>query len=322
MKTLCSALMLMSPLAVAAQADLMPTVYGKINVTVQSTDEGSSTTEVKSHHSRFGLKGVAPVNDDLSAVYLLEFKVNIDEDEDNIKARNQYVGLRSKKMGELLLGRKDSAFKTAQGKIDRFGDINGDIAGLFAGENRVEESLHYTSPKWGKAQFAATYILEGNSKQSDASDNGASSDAFSLAVSYGDKGWKNGNWYASAAYDAEVFGVTSFRVAAYGQWADIQLGAMYQDSESDRSDKVDQDGDGYLFNAGYKASDDLLFKVQYQDSDMDLAGKGSAGEAINVGVDYKLAKSTTLYAFGTSFDLDAEEKNDDEYFGVGLIHLF
>ncbi|MBD1390365.1 porin [Neiella sp. HB171785] len=321
MKKLCSALMLVSPLAMAAPADLAPTVYGKINVTVQNTDEaGDSTTEVKSHHSRFGLKGAAPINDDLSAVYLLEFKVNIDEDADNIKARNQYVGLRSKKMGELLLGRKDSAFKTSQGKVDRFGDINGDIAGLFASEDRVEESVHYTSPKFGKARFAATYVLEGNSKQSDASDNGASSDAFSLAVSYGDAGWKNGNWYASASYNSEVFGITSYRVTAYGQWNNIQLGAMFQDSESDRDDKVDKDGDGYLVNAGYKYND-WLFKAQYQDSDMALNSKSSAGEAINLGVDYKLAKSTTLYAFGTSFDLDDKE-HDDEYVGVGIIHLF
>ncbi|MCM2680181.1 porin [Echinimonas agarilytica] len=298
------------------------TVYGKLNLAVQINDENDdSTTELESHYSRFGIKGKQAINADWTAVYLLEWQVNIDDDSDDaLKGRNQYLGLQGP-IGEVLLGRKDSAFKSSQGKVDRFGDINGDLAGFFASDDRVDESVHYKSPKWGDAQLSATYVLEGNAKQGNAADDGASKTAYSLAVSYGGSKWKNGEWFASAAYNSEMLGITSYRATVYGQYENIQLGAMVQRSESDKaSDSDDKDGNGYLLNAAYKMNQWVL-KTQYQNADMALGNKQSEGDVLSVGADYHFNKATSAYIFSSAFDLDRKEY-DENYHGVGLIHLF
>ena len=52
--------------------DVTVTPYGKINVTYQSTEDGSlNGNELKSNASRFGLKGKAKLSDSLKAIYKL-----------------------------------------------------------------------------------------------------------------------------------------------------------------------------------------------------------------------------------------------------------
>ena len=102
-------------------------IYGRADVSVQSSDEGAgSFTEVKSNASRIGLKGTEKLNDDLEVVYKAEFEVDIDGDGDVFKARNQYIGLKGG-FGEVLLGKNDTMLKQSQGKVDLFSDLNGDI---------------------------------------------------------------------------------------------------------------------------------------------------------------------------------------------------
>lgn len=314
-----TALALLIGAAFGAQAADPVTVYGKINLAIQANDAGGEkTSELVNHHSRIGFKGEQKLTDDLTAVYKYEVRVNMDDDVGStFSKRNQYVGLRSAKAGEFLIGRKDTAMKSAQGKIDRFGDINGDIAGLFAGENRVDEALHYTSPMFDKIKVTATYILEGNNKQEAAAAAGASDAAFSIAASYGSTKWKDGGIYASVAYDSEVYGRTVLRGLAYGQFGDFQVGAALQHTD----DVVaNVDGMGYMVNAAY-VQGPFTYKAQYQSSDVAANGKGSEGDVINLGVDYKLGKSTTLYGVFTDFTLD-DKAHDDNYFGIGMIQLF
>ena len=295
-----------------------PTVYGKINLAVQANDvAGVKTSELSNHFSRIGVKGEQDLGSGLTAVYLLEFQVNVDDNKgDAFGKRNQYVGIRSS-IGEILLGRKDSAFKTSQGKVDQFGDIDGDITGLFAGENRIGEGVHYTSPKYENFQFAATYVLEGDAKQDAASAKGASSSAFSLAATYGSTSFKEGSFFASVAYDAEVWGVSSLRATAYSQFGQFQVGGMIQQSDSAMTD---EDGIGYMVNVAY-LQDAFTYKAQFQSADHTLNTKKSAGDVYSLGVDYQLGKATTLYGAYTAFSLD-DKPHDDSYVGIGFIQLF
>ncbi|MDX1361919.1 MAG: porin, partial [Pseudoalteromonas tetraodonis] len=90
--SLCLALL--SGLSFNALAEV--DIYGKANVTVQSSDDGEgSFTEIKSNASRFGLKGSEKITDGLEAVYKFEFQVDVSDadskgdNDDNISARNQ-----------------------------------------------------------------------------------------------------------------------------------------------------------------------------------------------------------------------------------------
>ena len=108
----------------AAQADPL-TVYGKINVTAQSSDDGAGRfSELKSNASRFGVKGDYKLEDDLTLIYQLEWEVDLTDEanEKNIKAREQFIGLTGS-FGTLKAGRTDTALKMSQGKMDLFNEI-------------------------------------------------------------------------------------------------------------------------------------------------------------------------------------------------------
>ncbi|MDP5142848.1 porin [Rheinheimera baltica] len=276
-------------------------VYGKINVTAQSSDEGEGRfTELKSNTSRFGLKGDYALEDGLSVTYQLEWEVDPSDEanEKNIKARNQYLGLAGS-FGEVRVGRHDSALKMSQGKIDLFNDYEADIKVLWKGENRVSNSISYFTPSFSGFSAQVTYVVE---------DSPAGEDGISAALMYGDDGLKNSNVYAALAYDAEVNGYDTVRASGQVKVAGFKLGAMYQTQES-TSTTVERDG--YLVSVAYPMGKAEL-KGQYQVMEDD--------NGFSAGVDYKLGKNTKVFAWYSSFDFD--EALDKDYLAVGLEHKF
>ncbi|MEC9319044.1 MAG: porin, partial [Pseudomonadota bacterium] len=98
------------------------TVYGRANVGLLYSDiADQDDTEVKSYSSRFGLKGLQSLDNNLEVFYQFEWGVDLagfDED-DSISDRNQIVGLRGD-FGTVMLGRYDTFLKDSQGAIDQF----------------------------------------------------------------------------------------------------------------------------------------------------------------------------------------------------------
>jgi predicted porin len=286
----------------AANIDL----YGRANVSLQSSDEGEGRfSEMNSNASRIGFKGIHELNDSVDVVYQAEFQVDIDGDaEDVFTGRNQFIGLRGG-FGEVLLGKNDSILKQSQGKMDLFSDYNGDIKVLWKGENRLSNTVTYKSPKFSYFQLAATYIV---------ADSVEADDAISIAAFYGDKNLKKSQIYAALAYDAEVKDYDIVRATVQGKVADVTLGLILHNQKA-----VDTGAemDGVMVSAKYTTGE-TTFKGQYQIADHKGGEKNSG---ISAGVDYKLAKSTKVYAFYTSFDLKTEDK-DTDHLAVGIQYEF
>ncbi|MGA4605321.1 porin [Pseudoalteromonas maricaloris] len=309
MKLTKTALALSLLSAFTFQANAEVDVYGKANVSVQSSDDGAgSVTEIKSNASRFGFKGSEKLDSGLEVIYKLEFQVDVSDadskgDKDNITARNQYVGLKGN-FGEVVIGRNDTALKQSQGKLDQFNDLEGDIKVLFKGENRLGDSISYKSPSFNGFRVLGSFIAE----DSEEGENG-----FSTALTYGDTGLKESTIYAAIAADSEVNGYDTVRLTVQGKVADFKLGAMYQTQE-----KVDgsAEADGYLLNAAYKLGNATL-KAQYQVIDFDA---GDKVDGVSVGVDYKLAKNAKVYGFYSTFDADNQVEKD--YLGLGIEYKF
>ncbi|SFC43436.1 porin [Pseudoalteromonas denitrificans] len=283
------------------------TVYGKANVTVQSSDEGEgSFTEIKSNASRFGLKGGQKLDDGLSVVYKLEWQVDLSDesDEKNIKSRNQYVGLKGG-FGEVLIGRNDTALKQSQGKIDLFNDLEADLKHVFKGENRMGDSITYKTKKMNEFQFIGTVIAEDSAD----ADNG-----YSAALLYGDSKLKKSNLFASIAMDSEVKGYDTVRATVQGKLGNVKLGAMLQ-----RQETIDDENeaDGFALSAAYSMGK-TVFKAQYQSLDIDASSIEK--NVASVGIDYKLAKNTKLFGFYSTFDTDYEK--DENYLAVGMEYKF
>lgn len=297
--------------AMAASVD----IYGRADLSVQSSDEGDGKfTEIKSNASRIGFKGTHVLNEDIEVVYKSEFEVDMDGDSDDVfKTRNQYIGLRGL-FGEVLLGKNDTMLKQSQGKVDIFSDHNGDVKTLWVGENRLSDTLSYKTPEYQGFKFGLTYMAE------DAVDG---NDAYSMAVFYGDKALKKSNIYAAVAYDSEVKGKTgdataagnfdTMRATVSGKVAGITLGLMLQNQEEI---VTGAEMDGMMVSAKY-SFDKATLKGQFQRA---AHKDGDTRNGITAGIDYKLAKSTKLYAFYTTFDLDTS--NDEDYLAAGIQYKF
>ncbi|WP_206483543.1 porin [Thalassotalea sp. G2M2-11] len=282
-------------------------IYGRADVSVQSSDEGEgSFTEVKSNASRIGFKGTHELSNELSVVYKAEFQVDLDGDSnkgDSITDRNQYIGLKGN-FGEVLLGKNDTVLKQSQGKVDLFSDHNGDIKVLWKGENRMADTITYKTKKYNGFQLGVTYVAE---------DSVDGEDATSVALFYGDKALKKSSLYAALAFDSEMKGYDVARATIQAKLAGVALGAMVQTQEQVSTGK---EMDGFLISAKY-GIDNWTLKGQLQTANHD-GGDDKSG--FTLGADYKLAKSTKLYTFYTSFDMDSGA--DEDYLALGIQYKF
>jgi len=282
-------------------------IYGRASLSVQSSDAGDgSFTEVKSNASRIGFKGGHELSEGLNIIYKAEFQVDLDGDSEKGKSitdRSQYIGLKGN-FGEILIGNNDTMLKQSQGKVDIFSDLNGDLKHLWKGDNRMSDTISYKSPKFSGFQIGVTYVAEDSSEGDSAS---------SIAVFYGDKKLKKSKVYAALAVDSDVKGYDTSRASVQGKFSGITLGAIFQ---TQKKLSTGTELDGMLFSAKY-ALDKIIIKGQFQTAEED---GGDDKSSFTLGADYKMAKSTKIYTFFTSLDMDSDV--DQSYLGVGLEYNF
>jgi predicted porin len=329
------------PLAIAAALVPMSamaelTVYGKINVAVQSADNGDgdgSITELRSNASRIGFKGSEEISDNFRAIYKVEFETQVDDgskggdkacfaqdvlDKDGvvigqtvekcidlnnsqtISQRNIYGGLQHDQAGTVIAGKFDTPMKASQDKIDLFNDYEGDIGSVITNsDNRTSNQVQYSTPKaWGPVKATVSYV---------ASEENSVEDGISSSVAF-----QNDMLYLALAYDQDVEAesVDVTRAVARVKLGDLQLGALYEDQDSDNSKRVD--ADGFVVSAMYKIGKKWAIKGQYGESDMKYLG----AETYSAGFDYKLSKRSKVFAYYTAEEFKL--RDDRDYAGVGM----
>jgi predicted porin len=280
-------------------------VYGKVNLTLQSSDEGSDSrvTELVSNASRLGFKGETSLEDNLAVIYQLEYEASIDDGDNKgqtFTQRNSFVGLKGN-FGQVIAGIHDTPTKLAQDKVDLFNDYEGDIKNVFTGENRVSNTIMYSTPDMSGLSADIAMI---------ASEDDNEDDSYSLAVKF-----KQDNIYAALAYDLDVEGeqTSNIRLVTKFSLEDLTLGLMWNKFEDDASNF---DEDGFMLSAAYKMGSNT-FKIQHAASDI----KKTGGEQTSLGMDHKLAKNTKVFGFYTMQDEDAANK-DKDWLAVGIEHKF
>src|SRR5690606_29279486 len=108
----------------------------------------------------------------LSALYQAEFTFYVDNggSSDTFVPRNLLIGLKDEKLGTLKAGKIDTPVKQLSSVVDTFNNYvanNADVAGIMAGENRIDNVLVYEAPafKVGEGKIEAKLQLatgEGN----------------------------------------------------------------------------------------------------------------------------------------------------------------
>lgn len=280
-----------------------PKFYGKINVSVQNTQEGDdSTSEVVSNASRLGANGELELDHGIKGIYQLEYETAVDDGDkkgQTFTQRNIFVGLQGA-FGYVVAGNFDTPLKRAQKKVDLFGDLEGDISSIITNsDNREANSILYRTPELAGLVATIAHI---------ASEDEAVNDGTSSSLTY-----TRNSLYAAIAYDTdvEVNGVDVTRLVGQYSFAGFTLGGLWE-TQQQNGDNLD----GWVYSVAFKATDAATLKAQYGESDI---VKDNA-ETYSLGLDYKLAKKVKVYGFVTDEKYDI--KGSNQYYGIGTEFKF
>ncbi len=233
-------------------ADNIPTVYGKVNVTLNKYDFDDLTTtapvgvrvngqdnwKLESNASRLGVKGDYPLFGDTKAIYKLEYEIYPDADKQGdgtspFKQRNTYAGLQAG-WGTVFAGKNDTPLKaTTAETLQLFKDLPlADYKYVLTGENRENNIIQYATPSLSGLIFSAQLILGEDTGASDST-AGKSSDQnsnltnkYSAAVTY-----KLDTLYLALAHDRNVQNTDTTRLAAQFGIGPVTIGGLYQDAK-------------------------------------------------------------------------------------------
>ncbi len=295
-------------LAASGSAFAGTDVYGQARLSIdKSSGSGATETQKKTSMndrvSRLGVKGSEDLGGGMSAVYGMEWGVDLNDNLDGTQgattggvfgARNAFVGLKGA-FGTVLGGKHDTPYKLA-GSADLFGDTVADsqdgagIIGYGSFDLRATNALAYISPDWNGFHFAAALTNNGTTTT-----NGANiSDSTSLALVYvngplkatfghevhGDKTLSTGAEDANAGEKASKFNV-AYKIG------DIGLGYTYE--KQDRQATTDNDATNQLGSVSYGMGP-ITLAAQYGHRN----AKTDANDLkrSTVGVTYALSKRT------------------------------
>ena len=314
-----------------------PTVYGRVNVSLDYynidpiVEDNATEWRVDSHASRFGVKGDQELTSGLTGFYKLEWQVDVADEakEFNFVSRSQYAGVKGG-FGSVLAGRNDTPLKAAQGKVDLFNDLAGDIKHFMGGEYRASHVVQYTSPKFSNVQLSAM-IIPGQG-EGEGEDDIASGQSYSAV-------YNADGLHLALAYDYNTLTQTGLiddkgisrndiarGVVGYQAGAG-SVGFLYQTTEN-AADGSDLSEDAFLISASYKVSDTTL-KIQYVQAEMDgddvVSTDADKGSEFSLGADHSLSKSTTVYGYYTLKEYEVKDVSgteNEDVFGVGLSMKF
>ena len=301
--------------AVAAPAAFAATsnvdIYGIFGVAIDVIDRDNASEDefkVSSTASRIGFKGSEDLGGGLSAIWQAETGILVDDGgafgaSGAGGMRNTFLGLSSKSLGTVRVGRMDTAYKMSTGRLDVFGDTLADyntIMGSADGSNgtfdrRETNSISYESPEMSGLKLMGTY-----GQQNEAGLNSPDADLWSLAAVYA-----NGPLFATIAYETlNDFGVSrdvdSWKVGAGYKFGSTTLGVAYENMDDDQANSVFS-RDAWYLSARHDMGNIALKGAYGNADDSDAAGDDGA-DFWALGVDYAMSKRTVAYVLYTSLD--------------------
>ena len=350
-------------LASITAAHAAPTVYGKAFLTLDyvSTDYDAAnktdedTFKLTSNQSRIGFKGDDDLTDTTKLIYQLEYQINPDDDSQQFRSRNTYVGLAHNTLGTVLAGRHDTPLKLVQNKVDVFNDTLFDMgnAGV-SGEYRANNVLAYQSPALVgmPITFMAATALSENDTDGDILVSAASG---TKPAVYRDRKVKDNGYSASLAYDQNGLYLggaydkdmgannvntgtidNTWRLVAgvdMGKMNMVQgltLGALYQQSQyydnysivnNNRVNKASEDEKSWLISGKYKVgATPWAVKAQYVNTTDEKGVKDADVNEIAVGGEYAFNKATTGHIYAGQISRD--NNKDDLIVGTGIEYKF
>ena len=299
--------------AVAALSDsaahAAPTVYGKAFLTADYYDfDDESTTQLNSTGSRIGFKGAEALTANTDLVYQLEYGIDIDEDSQQFKARDTYLGLSNKQYGTFVAGR----LTTIDDQIQYANQASG---GVLGGDNvlasftapRANNAFAYFSPNYNGMTFMAMYGLDSDQDLNSLADH----DQYGVGVKYepANQPFKVGATYIGAG-DA----LNTARVnGTYNLNSALTVGGQYQWTDFDQ----EENENAYMLSAAYKTATPWTVYGQADMVSNVLGFNDSDAERYILGGKYAFNANTTGHVYGAYLNEDLANDESVDGFGIG-----
>lgn len=292
-------------------------VYGKIHVSIDSSDTDglndpdpadpySDGISISSNSSRLGFKGKYE-----NIIYQIEQEVRIDDSsKGDFADRNSFVGLKGN-WGSVMVGIHDTPFKSVASKWGIFGDSVGERRSILGAghqsgnqlNERVKNMVMYQY-KNDSIKFQAQYAVEPEADSGVVDNN--EQDMMGAGL-----WWKIAGFTLSAGYEdwtghSRIIDGKAYRLAAVWKIAGHQIGAIYEDIDPSVVNEFSRAA--YGVNWKWKFMKDWDLRLQYLVADSAENADDTGGEKIGAGVYYKMNKKTKVYlAYGaTSNDANAK----------------
>jgi predicted porin len=287
-------------------AQAAPTVYGRLNLSVDYIDPDTTGIEptwtVNSNASRIGVKGNEKLSDDFTAVYKAEWQINGDVAAGgDLAGRERYIGLKHSSLGTIRLGAIDSPLKTSEDMVDMFNDhVALDMGNAISGQSRLGNSINYVSPKILDVFGANVTFVPGETGTPNAAVGSGNdlANGISAAFSYEDD-----SLYLSLAMDKEIAGQDLMRVVGRYKMDKFVVAGLYQMGES--VGFAHTDSTSFVLSASYEV-DKLTFRGEILNDTTENFGATTETETqlIGVGVDYNFTQNTKVFGNLASVDTD------------------
>ncbi len=255
-------------LAASAGARADTEVFGHLHTSTQVLDNGEDQVlGVSSNASRFGIRGQEQLTDRLTGSFHLAWEVDTTDDrggDDALRAREQWLGLTTGRLGTLRGGRQDTPYKASTAPIDPLSDTFADYNNVFRELNlRPGNVLSYHN-RFGAFGIAAAYIPDLFSRDDLAKPDQGSrtndNNGFSAHIGYGDPTLAETSVYGVVAYttftDPQV-DIEGWRFGGrygLGSWT---FGAVYEMTRVPTAgDPIESaDTDNLYLTSGYHLSE-------------------------------------------------------------------
>ncbi len=315
-------------------------VYGDVRLSIDMSKNeqdpvtggrDDSALSVNSNTSKLGFKGSEKLSDNLSVIWQYETEVELDNGDMTVKGRDTYGGLKGS-WGLLKAGKLSNPMKSSSSKIDIFVNTRADhnvivgyVNGVNTFDNRFDNTIWYSTPKFGGVKLDLSYTTDSAGSKEDALPGKLISpqkSVTSFSLNY-DKGPFYVAVVTEARNDAKLKDDGQYEdVAAtklVGRWDFGQgttVGFIYENAENAAGAEVapmtlasasGQARSAFYLNAAHKVGNTTLKAAYSQADDLDnAAGTGATHYALGAFKSY--SKNTELYVLYTATNNDANAK--------------
>ncbi len=283
---------ILSALTTPVIAAEMPTVFGKAHISFGSVSEDAGTetssTAVSSHASRIGVKGSIDTESGNEVVYRFVWEVDMTDNakasNDNIKSREQYVGLKGN-WGQVRVGRDDSPYQLAGKKnVEHLSDTWADFNNIIdkGQDTRNDDSIAYWN-NIGPGTLGIAYAAGDDDAAAENADK-------NMSIAYDIKIDNLGFAVATQTIEqSPTNDETGVKVVVGYKLGGTQLGLMYEKVEDDLAL---EDKNTYV-SVKQKLNDTNSLVIAYGIKDQGLVNDATMTA---VSFQHKLDKKVSVYA--------------------------